>query len=189
MFVAGDLLWYPVEGQRDECAAPDTMVVFGRPKGDRGSYKQWLEEGIGPQVVFEVLSPSIGFTEMARKLQFYSRHGVQEYYVYDPDRGDLLGWQRVDGRLELVGDMQGWVSPLLGVRFELEGADLLLFRPDGEHFATYMELAQQREAEQQARRAAEAQAAEAQAQATEAQARAERLAAQLRALGVEPTAE
>ncbi len=37
MFAAGDLLWYPVKGRSDIRRAPDAMVVFGRPKGDRGS--------------------------------------------------------------------------------------------------------------------------------------------------------
>jgi len=41
VFVAGDLLWYHVEGRPDIRRAPDVMVVFGRPKGDRGSYRQW----------------------------------------------------------------------------------------------------------------------------------------------------
>ena len=44
VFVAGDLLWYPVEGEPTIRIAPDAMVAFGRPKGYRGSYKQW-EEG------------------------------------------------------------------------------------------------------------------------------------------------
>ena len=52
VFVAGDLLWYPVEGNNRLCQAPDVMVVLGRPKGDRGSYRQWREENIAPQVVF-----------------------------------------------------------------------------------------------------------------------------------------
>ncbi len=38
VFIAGDLLWYPVEGNNTIQNAPDTMVVFGKPKGDRGSY-------------------------------------------------------------------------------------------------------------------------------------------------------
>ena len=41
VFVAGDLLWYPVEGNNKTRRAPDAMVVFGRPKGYRGSYQQW----------------------------------------------------------------------------------------------------------------------------------------------------
>jgi len=36
VFVAGDLLGYPVQGNNTLCQAPNTMVVFGRPKGDRG---------------------------------------------------------------------------------------------------------------------------------------------------------
>ena len=58
IFIAGDLLWYPLEGKNNITAAPDAMVVFGRPKGDRRSYLQWQEDNIMPQVVFEVLSHS-----------------------------------------------------------------------------------------------------------------------------------
>ena len=47
VFVAGNLLWYPVEGEPTIRSAPDAMVAFGRPKGRRGSYKQW-EEGEHP---------------------------------------------------------------------------------------------------------------------------------------------
>ena len=56
VFIAGDLFWYPVQGQSKIVTAPDVIAVFGRPKGDRGSYKQWEEENIAPQVVFEILS-------------------------------------------------------------------------------------------------------------------------------------
>ncbi len=33
VFVAGDLLWYPVQGDNTIRQAPDVMVVLGRPKG------------------------------------------------------------------------------------------------------------------------------------------------------------
>ena len=92
MFVAGDLLWYPVAGDNKTRIAPDALVAFGRPKGDRGSYKQWEEGGMAPQVVFEVLSPGNTRQEMADKLAFYDRYGVEEYYLYDPDHGRLQGW-------------------------------------------------------------------------------------------------
>ncbi len=165
VFVAGDLFWYPVEGDNTIRQAPDTMVVFGRPKGDRSSYRQWEEDNISPQVAFEVLSPGNRFGEMYRKFQFYEQYGVEEYYVYDLDRGTLEGWLRVDGKLQEITSMQGWISPRLQVRFELADGELRLYGPDGKRFATYTELAEQRDREQQ---------------------RAERLAAQLRALGVEP---
>jgi len=86
VFVAGDLLWYPEEGNPKIRQAPDAMVVVGRPKGKRGSYKQWEEEGLAPQVVFEILSPGNRFPQMQHKFQFYEKHGVEEYYIYDPER-------------------------------------------------------------------------------------------------------
>jgi len=173
VFVAGDLLWYAVEGNPAIRMAPDVMVVFGRPKGDRGSYQQWHEEGIAPQVVFEVLSPGNRLAEMIKKFQFYDRYGVEEYYIYNPDVGELSVWMRAaDGDLIEIEAINAWVSPRLGVRFELRQSELELYYPDGRKFATYVELVQQRELAQQ--------------QAEEAQALAERLAAQLRALGVEP---
>ena len=70
VLVVGDLLWYPVEGNNKIRAAPDAMVVFGRPKGDRGSYIQYREEGVVPQVAFEILSPGNRPAEMRRKLAF-----------------------------------------------------------------------------------------------------------------------
>ena len=181
VFVAGDLLWYPVEGNNRLRAAPDAMVVFGRPPGDRGSYMQWREEGIAPQVVFEVLSPGNTVAEMTRKFRFYERYGVEEYYVYDPDRGSLDGWVRRGEYLEDVPDMEGWVSPRLRVRFSLDGHDLVLYRPDGRRFETFLELEQRAEMERQ-RAEMERQRAEVERQ------RAERLAERLRALGVDPDA-
>jgi hypothetical protein len=38
VFVGVNLLWYPTEGKPEVRTAPDILVVFGRPKGDRGSY-------------------------------------------------------------------------------------------------------------------------------------------------------
>ncbi len=110
VFVAGDLLWYPTQGNNVTRAAPDAMVAFGRPKGDRGSYQQWKEGNIAPQVVFEVRSPGNSQTEMDKKLVFYDLHGVEEYYLYDPDKADLSGWLRGRERLDVIEQMSGWVS-------------------------------------------------------------------------------
>ncbi|MEB3218873.1 MAG: Uma2 family endonuclease [Nostocales cyanobacterium 94392] len=152
VFVAGDLLWYPVLGETTR-QAPDVLVVFGRPKGDRGSYKQWLEENIPVQVVFEILSPGNTLKEMAKKLSFYERYGVEEYYIYDSDKNDLNGWLRTQesgqNRLEVIEEINTWVSPRLGIRFHLTPQTLEIYRPDGEKFLTSVELAQQREQERQ----------------------------------------
>lgn len=172
VFVAGDLFWYPVEGHPEIRMAPDILVVFGRPKGDRSSYLQWEEGEIAPQVVFEIRSPSNTIAVMTRKFRFYERYSVEEYYLYDPDSGELSGWQRQGETLEEIEPMEGWVSPRLGVRFELDRGELQIYRPDGERFATYVELMEQREQERQ--------------RAEQERQRAERMAAQLRALGIDP---
>jgi Uma2 family endonuclease len=193
VFVAGDLLWYAVEGDPTMRLAPDALVVFGRPKGYRGSYQQWLEDGIAPQVVFEVLSPGNRFGEMLRKHRFYERYGVEEYYLWDPERIVLEGWRREDGSLREIQEIDGWVSPRLGVRFAFEENVLRIYGPDGRPFRTFPELERQRveaerradEARQQADEARQ-QADEARKQADETRERNERLMAQLRALGVEP---
>ncbi|BBC22630.1 Uma2 family endonuclease [Pseudanabaena sp. ABRG5-3] len=149
VFVAGDLLWYPVEGRADIRRAPDVMIVFGRPKGARGSYIQHLEEGIAPQVVFEILSQGNRISEMARKFEFYQTYGVEEYYVYDHLANDLVGWIRNqdDQHLEPIADIQNWSSPRLGIRFEITDEILKIFQPDGTRFLTYLEQAEQAVAE------------------------------------------
>jgi hypothetical protein len=87
--------------------------------------------------------------------------------------GELYGFVRDEsGHLRRVSEMQGWVSPLLGVRFELEGGELVVVRPDGERFVGYEELAAALEQERLLRE--------------QEQQRAERLAQKLRELGVEP---
>jgi Uma2 family endonuclease len=179
VFVAGDLLWYPVEGENTIRVAPDAMVVLGRPKGDRGAYLQWREDGIAPQVVFEILSPGNTVMEMTRKLGFYDRYGVEEYYLYDPNRNELSVWVHEKGGLREVETVHEWVSPRLGIRFEQTNETLKIYRPDGVEFDSYVELGTRMEQERQ-RAEQERQRAEQERQ------RAERLAAQLRALGVDP---
>ena len=149
VFVAGDLLWYPVEGNNKIRQAPDIMVAFGRPKGDRGSYKQWEEDNIPPQVVFEILSPGNREGKMAEKLLAYQRYGVEEYYIYNPDDIELVGLRRSGDWLESITEMNGWVSPRLGIRFQLTENTLEIYRPDGQRFLTPVELDRLREQEHQ----------------------------------------
>ena len=172
VFVAGDLLWYPIKSTLIAPVAPDVLVAFGRPKGRRGSYKQWEEEGIAPQVVFEILSPGNTSKEMERKLEFYDTYGVEEYYLYDPDNFILNGWQRQGEHLAKLWEMNGWTSPRLGIRFQTEPAELVIYRPDGQRFLTSIELEERARAAEQRARAAEA--------------RSEQLAAYLRSIGVDP---
>lgn len=172
-FVAGDNLIYPVEGNPLIRIAPDVYVAFGRPRGHRGSYRVWEEGDIFPQVVFEVLSPGNTAREMNRKRQFYRRYGAEEYYVYDPDRNRLQGWQRAGNRFVEVADTHNHVSPRLGIRFDMSGLELEIFGPDGQPFLTFAQLKESADAARE--------------HADREKKRADKLAAKLRELGVDPT--
>lgn len=156
VFVAGDLLWYPeqVDTPPAPAQAPDTMVVFGRPSGDRGSYKQWEEENIAPQVVFEILSPSNSAREMLAKQAFYGKYGVLEMYFYDPDSYDFWGLVRTAPNEDLTPITPinfPWASPILGIRFEMFEDGLAVFYPDGERFKDPVDVMAERNQAQQER--------------------------------------
>jgi hypothetical protein len=96
--------------------------------------------------------------------------------------------------------MDDWTSPILEIRFDMSGRELKIFAPDGSRFLTFQEIAE--ENDRLIRETADAQRkcehAERQREQTERQRddlaskrdteyeRAERLAAQLRAMGIEP---
>ncbi|MEG4984458.1 Uma2 family endonuclease [Microcoleus sp. BR0-C5] len=172
VFVAGDLLWYPVEGDNKTRQAPDTMVVFGRPKGYRGSYQQWLEDNIAPQVVFEIISPGNRLGEIFKLFKFYDNYGVAECYFYDLKDNELIGWLRSDGELNYIELMDGWVSPRLQIRFETASGELEIYRPDGLKFLSYVELSRQMEQERQEKELV--------------QQKADRLSEKLREMGINP---
>jgi Uma2 family endonuclease len=173
VFVAGDLLWYPEKGHPEIRTAADVMVVFGRPKGDRGSYKQWEEAGIPATVAFEILSPGNTVAEMADKFAFYEDYGVEEYIIYDPDGNRLQVFVRRGEILARVRQLDGFVSARLGIRFDLSGPEMVVYYPDGRRFLTFEEL----EAE---RALAEQRAQNAEQHAQDVQRRAERQAELMR---------
>ena len=200
VFIAGDLLLYPVEGNNKLCQAPDVMVVFGRSKGYRGSYQQWNEDNIPPQVVFEIWSPGNRPGSMIKKFKFYERYGVEEYYLYEPQTLELTGWQRQEEQLEAIEQIDGWISPRLGVRFQLSEIGLEMFGSDGEAFMSFVELAQLRrqaevraiEAEQlrqqaeQLQQQAEQRATDTEALLEQERSRSQALESRLREMGIDP---
>ena len=163
------------------------LVVFDRPKGARGSYIQHQENGVAPQVVFEVLSKGNTILEMAIKFDFYQTYGVEEYYVYDYQNNDLAGWVRrtiitnngSESHLEPIADIQNWQSPKLGIKFEIADDSLNIWQPNGSKFLTYLEQAEQAQLERD--RAESEQTAKEQALDSMA-----KFAAKLRELGIDP---
>lgn len=203
VFVAGDHLIYPVEGDPETRQAPDVYVAFGAEKKDRGSYRVWEEHGIFPQVIFEVWSPNNRFEPMQKKLRFYEKFGAEEYYVVYPERPSHLEIRiRRDGKLEEIAEPNGFISPRLGLRFLLERGSLTVYGPDDRQLRRPDEIAEERnDAEEwrdreRARADAEKQRADAEKQRAEAEKqraemekrRADQMAERLRQLGVDPDA-
>lgn len=180
VFIAGDLFWYPVEGDNKTRLAPDVLVALGRPKGHRRSYMQWREGNMAPQVVFEVLSPGNRHMEMMQKFSFYENYGVLEYYIYDPDNFTFNGYVRKDAQGKLVDlnedELGNWSSPLLGISFHWDGeSDLLIKDQYGKPFLNYQEIVELKSKAEQL-----------QAELEAVKSRTELLAQKLRELGINP---
>jgi hypothetical protein len=139
---------------------------------------------------------------MLAKLRDYERYGVEEVYYYDPQDGQLRAWLRQDGQLKPVGRVEGWQSPRLKIRFRPKAGEMKIERPDGSAFESFDEVTeraqrereraqQERERAHQERQRAHQERQRAQQERQQAQQereRADRLAAKLRALGVDPDA-
>ena len=178
VYVAGDHLIYPVQGDADLRHAPGVSVAIGRPKGYCGSYKVWEEGGVFPQVVFEVWSPNNRQGKMEEKRRFYERHGAEEYYIVYPDFPMFVeGWLREEGRLVRLADeaMADFTSPRLRFRCVSVKGQLTVFGPDGRELRRPDEITRERDV-------AEREREEEKRRKDEAEERAARLASRLREL-------
>ena len=82
---------------------------------------------------------------MADKLVFYSDYGAEEFYVYDPDTNEFAVYLRGTASLRRINTVDGFVSPRMGIRFDLSGEELVLRHADGKPFLTFEELEADRE--------------------------------------------
>ena len=184
--VHADLFWYPVEGRPEIRRAPDLMIILNCPHLERKSYRQWLEGNKPATVVIEILSESNDPEEMKQRRAWYRRYGVQEYYIYDPDRHELTGRERMNEKLELIAGIEAWTSPRLGIRFDWTPQWLNIYYPDGRRFLSTIELTKQAEAVQMSLRAERERADLEKQRADQAEAENLRLVELLRQAGIEP---
>jgi Uma2 family endonuclease len=198
--VAGNQLWYWVEGDPRRCVAPDVYVVVGVPQEPpKPIWKTWVDR-CAPTVVFEVTSRSTADEDLRRKPPIYELLGTRELFLFDPLREyltpPLQAWRRVGERLEpAIGAAR---SEVLELELRPVGPRLELVGPEGEvapPFARVREVveAKQQQADQERHRAdqerhradqAEHRARRAERRASRAETRAARLEARLRAAGL-----
>ncbi len=101
-----------------------------------------------------MLSPGNDAIEMADKYDFYERYGIEEYYVYDPDRNSLLVYVRRGDVFRRVRPADGFVSPRLTIRFQITAPEMTVYRPDGRPFLTFDQLEAERVRTEEVRRQA-----------------------------------
>lgn len=200
--------WFPDREDTRIRLDPDVMVVRGRLSGYRKSLKVWIEGGVAPALIIEVWSEADTDVGYHARLARMRKYGVDEVVIVDPF---ALGGVRVEhlavdpedpahfrAVATSVRDDQPITIASLGIA--MAGGRELYVEDDGERWLTTAEAAQRardetRRANREALRALQAaQRAEQEAEratqeaerATQESERADRLAAQLRAAGIEP---
>ena len=148
---------------------PDLLIAFDVDPGLYELNNGYVvsEQGNPPDFVLEIASPSTRAADNGAKRNFYARHGVVEYWRFDEDDGPgsvrLAGDRLVDGVYQPIdieelpgGVLQGY-SPALDLYLRWERGELRWHDPaTGRHIATFES---QREAlidEREARATAEA---------------------------------
>ena len=136
--VAADLIVYFDENNPRKWFAPDVFVCFGVEKKERRTFKTW-EEGVFPQVVFEIASDSTFENDLGGKRLNYARLGVEEYYLLDPEReylpSPLMAFRREAGRLVSADVENNRVfSPMLNLEIVDTGKSFRLFNPNTKEF-------------------------------------------------------
>jgi Uma2 family endonuclease len=96
-FVGGNMFLYFSEEQvrKKDYRGPDFFFV-GDVDGDRprSFWAVWDEDGKGPDVILELLSPTTAEEDRTTKKNLYaSKLRVPEYFLYDPETKGLEGWR------------------------------------------------------------------------------------------------
>ncbi len=136
--VAANLMVYYDKGNVKKWLAPDIFVCFGVDNKPRRVFKTW-EEGVFPQVVFEIASDSTFENDLGGKRLKYASLGVEEYYLLDPEReylpSPIMAFRRENGRLISVNiENTRVLSPLLKLEIVDNGKSFRLFNPKTKEF-------------------------------------------------------
>jgi Uma2 family endonuclease len=136
--IAANMMVYYDKGNPKKWLAPDIFVCFGVDNKLRRVFKTW-EEGVFPQVVFEIASDSTFENDLGGKRLNYARLGVEEYYLLDPEReylpSPLMAFRRENGRLLSVNIENNRVfSPLLNLEIVDTSKSFRLFDSQKKEF-------------------------------------------------------
>ncbi len=131
VYVSSRLMLYYEQGNPAGRCDPDILVAKGVSNHKRMTFRVW-EEGVTPQVLFEISSSSSWREDVGDKRELYARLGVVEYFLFDPE-GDYLAPRLQGFRLEngkyvpLIPAPDGGLTSMeLGLRLTAEGYMLRL---------------------------------------------------------------
>ncbi len=136
--VAANQMIYYEKREPKKWLAPDVFVCFDVENKMRRVFKTW-QEGVFPQVVFEIASASTFENDLGGKRLDYARLGVEEYYLLDPERdylpSPLMAFRRDKGRLVSKNVENNRVfSQLLKLEIVDTGKSFRLFDPESKEF-------------------------------------------------------
>ncbi len=83
----------PVEGLESERHPDLAIYKTPPPSADREAWRQWIAE-----IVIEIVSPDSGQRDYLDKREEYLAFGVQEYWIVDASREEVLILRRSSGR-------------------------------------------------------------------------------------------
>lgn len=138
VFVASNLqISYDPKRPLKWCA-PDILVAFGVENRERSSYNLPTEK-VMPQVVFEIASEQTADKDVGEKYLIYSKLGVEEYYLLDPERSilpkQMTAYHRQDDVLLPINVSDNRVfSPRLGLEIVDTSENFRLFDPKTNQF-------------------------------------------------------
>ncbi len=152
---ANQALYYSaLQEKRNDFRAPDVMIMLDVPHRSRKSWVIWQEDGKGPDLVLELLSPTTEAVDRGDKMRIYATLlKVPEYFLYDPDSAVLEGYRLATkkGRLAYTRQKPGpkgrLVSECLGLHLGVwngiyqgyQGPWLRWYTPEGELLLTPQE--------------------------------------------------
>ncbi|WP_295438143.1 Uma2 family endonuclease [uncultured Thiodictyon sp.] len=167
------------QSSRRELRGPDFFVVRDVERRPRRSWTVWLEGGRYPDLIIELLSDETARTDRTLKKTLYETvFRTPEYFWFSPETGELCGFGLVEGHYRrIAADARGHLpSGVLGLALGVLDGLLRFYDDTGALVPTLQEAVLRERALFEQERALFEQE----------QARADRLAAQLRALGVDP---
>ncbi len=163
VYVASQLVLYFAQGNPSGGRDPDILVARGvQGNHRRRSFRVW-EEGLVPQVLFEISSLNTWQEDLGDKRATYESIGVREYFLFDPEGGwldpRLQGFRLVDGAYTAISANPDGSLDSVELNLRLVPQDILLRLVDlqtGQMVPTRQERAEQeRERAEQALEQAE----------------------------------